>query len=89
MSPLDDTGRCRMSELFPDQCGLPCHRNSPEPPVNDLVGITVQAERECLTDGICALDHRHHYQAGQHIGLAFDSDGLRVGWVCPRCVDDL
>lgn len=25
---LDENGRCRLSELLPAECALPCHRNS-------------------------------------------------------------
>ena len=40
---LDDDGRCVKSDLPPGQCGLACHRGSPDVPIVEAIFDTGRA----------------------------------------------
>lgn len=84
---VDESGRCVRTELLPEQCGCPDHRNS-----EGLVytGLTVEAVTTARFEGTCALDANHVIEAGEEIGrivqTAPKGTVTEAGWVCSRCV---
>lgn len=85
--PLNDEGRCVVTELLPDQCGCKEHRNSPDILALDLASLQVAQTIEAKYDGRCAMDARHLIEPGDEIHLVTPTtEGVEpVGWACERC----
>jgi hypothetical protein len=87
---LDSSGRCTLSDLFPDQCYCPEHRNIKPLDAINYNDIGIDRFIESRYDGRCALDASHPIAAGARIGHAYDLTNRHdIGWVCQKCIDTL
>jgi hypothetical protein len=89
---LDEDGRCRKTDLFPEQCGCIHHRGGEE--LDDSQGATeydgLLISRFLIAhyNGKCAITPSHKIEAGSDIGMVVHEDDIHknLGWACETCV---
>lgn len=82
--------RCNLTDLFPDECGCPRHRNSP--PLDDPGDYRVESFFTAAYSTRCALNPAHPIHVGDDAGMAVTRDAngrtTRLGAVCRTCCDE-
>lgn len=85
-------GLCTLSDLPPEGCGCPEHRNSAGYTTRqekDRTGVAVHHTFRATFPSKCALDKDHPIEVGDTIASVMGRDGHDMGYWCLECAETL